>query len=263
MMLKNKKSNGKNWLKLLALLPIFGIAVILNAETVTDYVYQHPQKKMTKKGKKARKVNVSGKTIEVIPDTVSTVAPISIKMANDMDHLENPLIIIDDKRSSMEEMNTLDPQNIDHITILKDKASTDLYGEEGKNGTILITTKKVVSSGDKEAESITFVDSEVFDAVEQKPEFPGGEEAMMKFLIENVRYPEAAFKAGAQGRVLVNFIIEQDGSISNAHVAQKVNEYLDEEAVRVVDSMPKWAPGMQDGKAVRVKYTLPIAFCLN
>ena len=263
MMLNNKKSNGKNWLKLLALLPILGVAMILNAETVTDYVYQHPQKKMLKKGKKARKVNVSGKTIEVIPDTVTTTAPISIKMVNEKDQMENPLIIIDDKRSSMEEMNKLDPQNIDRITVLKDKASTDLYGEEGKNGVILITTKNAVSSGGKDAESITSDDADVFDTVEQMPEFPGGMEALAKYLTENVRYPEAAFKAGVQGKVLVIFIIEPDGSISNAHVAKKVNEYLDVEAVRAVSSMPKWSPGMRDGKAVRVKYTLPIAFCLN
>ena len=70
-------------------------------------------------------------------------------------------------------------------------------------------------------------------------------------------------KQELQGKVLVIFIIEPDGSISNAHVAKKVNEYLDVEAVRAVSSMPKWSPGMRDGKAVRVKYTLPIAFCLN
>ena len=107
------------------------------------------------------------------------------------------------------------------------------------------------------------VETEAFDVVEKMPEYPGGIEAFMKFLSENVRYPEAASKAGIQGRVLVNFIVEKDGSISNIHVIQNVNEYLDAEAVRVVGAMPKWTPGMQEGKAVRVKYTVPISFRLN
>ena len=106
-------------------------------------------------------------------------------------------------------------------------------------------------------------DSDAFDVVEKMPEYPGGIEAFMKFLSENVRYPEAASKAGIQGRVLVEFIVEKDGSISNIHVIQNVNEYLDAEAVRVVGTMPKWTPGMHEGKAVRVKYAVPISFRLN
>ena len=102
--------------------------------------------------------------------------------------------------------------------------------------------------------------SEDYETMEQKPEFPGGEEALMKFLSENICYPEEALKAGIQGRVVVSFIIEPDGSISNVQVVQGVNDSLNAEAVRVVSSMPKWTPGMMDGKAVRVKYNLPITF---
>ena len=106
-------------------------------------------------------------------------------------------------------------------------------------------------------------DSEAFDVVEKMPEYPGGIEGMMKFRQENIHYPETASKAGIQGRVLINFIVESDGRISNIHVVRKVNDDLDAEAVRVVGAMPKWTPGMQKGKAVRVKYTLPISFRLN
>ena len=102
--------------------------------------------------------------------------------------------------------------------------------------------------------------SEDYETMEQKPEFPGGEEALMKFLSENICYPEEALKAGIQGRVVVSFIIEPDGSISNVQVVQGVNDSLNAEAVRVVSSMPKWTSGMMDGKAVRVKYNLPITF---
>ena len=86
---------------------------------------------------------------------------------------------------------------------------------------------------------------------------------MMKYLSDNILYPEAAFKAGKQGRVIVSFIIESDGRISNAHVIKNVDNELDAEAVRVVSAMPKWMPGMQDGKAVRVKFAMPITFRLR
>lgn len=283
MMLNYKKSNGKSWVKLLALLPILGSFLVLNAETVTDYVYQQPQKKMVKKGRKAGKVNVSGKTIEVVKaDTAVAASPVNVNVIYEKkDKLDNPLIIIDGKRASTEEMKALDPKTIDHVDVLKDKASTEVYGEEGKNGVILITTKNATSldqvqadapaftgqaTSDEEPQKVKVVETvypEVFDVVEKAPEFPGGVEALMKFLSENVRYPEAAHKIGAQGRVLVSFIVEPDGGISNAHVLKKVNDDLDAEAVRVIGSMPKWTPGMQSGKAVRVKYTVPITFRLN
>ncbi len=286
MMLNNKKSNGMSWLKLLALLPIMGTFLALNAETVTDYVYQQPQKKIVKKGRKAGKVNVSGKTIEVKADTAVSTAPITIKIMDDMKgNVANPLVVIDGKHSTMEEVQKLDPQIIDHIDVLKDKASRELYGEEGKNGVVIITTKNAarepvnykatatwqpssaatsddIVSSEVDIETETN-DSEAFDVVEKMPEYPGGIEGMMKFLQENIHYPETASKAGIQGRVLINFIVESDGRISNIHVVRKVNDDLDAEAVRVVGAMPKWTPGMQKGKAVRVKYTLPISFRLN
>ena len=280
MMLNHKKSNGKSWLKLLALLPILGTFLALNAETVTEYVYQQPQKKIVKKGRKAGKVNVSGKTIEVQADTTAT-APVSIHVEM-KDGAENPLVVIDGKHSTLEELQALDPQTIDNISVLKDKASLEVFGEEGKNGVIIVTTKGAAreavtmtlqpSSSTATSDDVEVVvvdmypethDSEAFDVVEQMPEYPGGMEAFMKFLAENIRYPEAASKAGVQGRVLVNFIVEKDGTISNIHVIQKVNDYLDAEAVRVVGAMPKWTPGMHDGKAVRVKYAVPISFRLN
>ena len=103
----------------------------------------------------------------------------------------------------------------------------------------------------------------VFNVVEQMPEFPGGPAEMMKFLGENVRYPEAAHKAGIQGRVIVNFVVEADGTISNVKVVKKVSDDLDGEAIRLVGSMPKWEPGMQNGEAVRVEYTMPVTFKLQ
>ena len=102
-----------------------------------------------------------------------------------------------------------------------------------------------------------------FDVVEKMPEFPGGIGELMKFLSMTVKYPEAAEKAGTQGRVIVSFIVEKDGSVSNAKVQKSVSEELDAEALRVVNAMPNWTPGKQKGQAVRVKYTIPISFRLS
>lgn len=102
----------------------------------------------------------------------------------------------------------------------------------------------------------------VFDFVEQEPSYPGGEEAMQAFIKENITYPEEAVKNKEQGRVYVKFVIEKDGSVSNVKVARGVSPSLDAEALRVIQSMPKWNPGMQRGKAVRTNVIVPIAFKL-
>lgn len=100
----------------------------------------------------------------------------------------------------------------------------------------------------------------VFDVVEQMPEFPGGMEALVKYMAENMKYPEDAKKQLVEGRVLVQFIVETDGSVSNIEVLRRVFPSLDAEAVRVISGMPKWIPGKQNGKVVRVKYTIPVSF---
>lgn len=102
----------------------------------------------------------------------------------------------------------------------------------------------------------------VFDVVEVMPQFPGGQIAMMKYIMENMKYPEQAMKEGIQGRVTVRFIVEKDGSISNVRPILSVHPLLNKEAVRVVESMPKWTPGKQNGKPVRVRFNLPVMFKL-
>ena len=100
----------------------------------------------------------------------------------------------------------------------------------------------------------------VYDVVEQMPEFPGGMPAMIEFLQTNLKYPSDAKKQNVGGRVLVMFVVEADGTISNVRVAKKVFPSLDAEAVRVVKTMPKWNPGKEKGKPVRVNFSLPIVF---
>ena len=104
---------------------------------------------------------------------------------------------------------------------------------------------------------------QVFDVVEQMPEYPGGIQALFEYLQQNVKYPEDAVKQKIEGRVIATFVVETDGSINNVEVVKPAFPSLDAEAVRVLSAMPKWTPGMQSGKAVSVKYTVPISFNLK
>lgn len=106
-------------------------------------------------------------------------------------------------------------------------------------------------------------EQEAFDVVENMPEFPGGTTAMMEYIAKNLRYPAKAHQAGIQGRVIASFIVEKDGSISHPGIMRSVNPDLDAEAIRVLSAMPKWKPGTQRGKEVRVRYTVPVNFKLN
>lgn len=104
---------------------------------------------------------------------------------------------------------------------------------------------------------------QTFSVVEQMPEYPGGMRAGLEFMARNLRYPTKAREAGKQGRVIVQFVVRKDGSLSDFKVLRPVDPWLDAEAIRVISTMPKWKPGMQDGKPVSVKFTLPVTFMLE
>ena len=106
-------------------------------------------------------------------------------------------------------------------------------------------------------------EKQVFTIVENMPEFPGGMRECMNWLGKNVKYPVIAQENGIQGRVLVQFIVTEEGNLEDIAVVNSVDPYLDAEALRVVRAMPKWKPGMQQGKVVKVKYTLPVMFRLQ
>lgn len=127
-------------------------------------------------------------------------------------------------------------------TIVMDGEPTPMFREEDRNST----------------------DKEVYEVVENMPEFPdGGMPGLMKYLSANIRYPEAAHKAGTQGRVTVQFVVGKDGSIGNVGILRGVDPNLDAEAIRVISSMPKWKPGTQKGEPVNVRYTVPVMFRLT
>lgn len=106
-------------------------------------------------------------------------------------------------------------------------------------------------------------EGQVFFIVEDMPEFPGGELALRKFIANAIKYPVIAQENGIQGKVYVNFVVDKDGSITNARIARGVDRSLDQEALRVVNTLPRWKPGQQRGKPVKVSYTVPINFVLQ
>ena len=107
------------------------------------------------------------------------------------------------------------------------------------------------------------VEAEIFTVVEQMPEFPGGMNRLAEYLATNIRYPQLARESGIQGRVFINFVVEADGSVTNVRVIRSLGGGCDEEAMRVVRNMPRWTPGRQRGRAVRVSYNLPVNFRLQ
>ncbi len=106
-------------------------------------------------------------------------------------------------------------------------------------------------------------EEEIFQIVEEMPSYPGGMQSLYEYLSENIRYPVVAMESGIQGRVYVTFVVEKDGSISDVKVLRGIGGGCDEEAVRVIKAMPKWNPGKQRGRAVRVLYNVPVNFTLN
>ena len=109
----------------------------------------------------------------------------------------------------------------------------------------------------------TTTDDKIYEVCEQMPIFEGGDAALMKYLTDSVKYPELAKKHGVQGRVVIGFIVEKDGSLTDVKVLRHVDIALDAEALRVVKGMPKWIPGCQDEQLVRVRYNVPVSFRLK
>lgn len=103
----------------------------------------------------------------------------------------------------------------------------------------------------------------IFDVVEQQPIFPGGTDELYKFISKNFKYPKKCLRKNHQGKIYIQFVVNKDGSIGDVKILRGIDKDLDREAIRVVKSMPKWTPGMQKGKLVRVRYNLPINCNLN
>ena len=152
------------------------------------------------------------------------------------------------------------PQEVEVLNVVEDDVEVEeieINTEDDKDVEVVIAPP-VEAPVEEEEEEVIFM------VVESMPEFPGGQQALFKYLAENVKYPVIAQENGIQGRVICQFVVNKDGSIVDVVAVRSSGEAsLDKEAIRVIKSMPKWKPGKQRGKPVRVKYTVPVNFRLQ
>lgn len=248
---KLRKDTGKR--NLLALLVVAIVAVLIGVGVSVKNAIEASQKKVAvttdvelsklaqkKEAKVERKepikVEQKQEVVEKVKSSVKFVAPVIKK-----DEEVNP----EEELKSQDELS----QNKTAIGALT------VVGND-ESGEVLKAKQVVVTEQPKE-------ETKVFDVVEQMPSFPGGPQALFEYLSSHIKYPVVAEENGVQGRVIVTFVVERDGSITDVKVAKSVDPSLDKEAQRVVKSMPNWIPGKQNGAAVRVKYTVPVTFRLQ
>ena len=167
-----------------------------------------------------------------------------------------PVIKKDSEVKPEEEMKTQDELKETKTAI----GAFDVKGNDEAGGTVLKAVEDIATPEPPKQEA---EQNKVFDVVEQQPSYPGGMGALNQWLASNIKYPAMAAENGIEGRVVVQFVVERDGSVSGVHVVRGVDSSLDKEATRVVSQMPKWIPGKQNGSAVRVKYTVPVTFRLQ
>ena len=274
-MMLHTKSPRRSLLKLLALLPIVAISLAVNAETVTDYVYNEPQTPV-KKGNKAGTINLgAGKTIVVekadnakaedaLPADLEKFT-ISGTVYDGSAAQKTPIIgavvkIVGSKKGTVTDMDG----NFRLEVTAGDRIEAIYMGFEP----FTIGVSKTFSERNDykimlQKEGTNTDTNKPYDVVEKMPQFPGGTGKLFEFLSKNVKYPAEAENNDVQGRVIVTFVVEKDGEISNAKVVKSIHPALDAEALRVINSMPNWTPGMQNGETVRVKYTVPVTFRLQ
>lgn len=166
----------------------------------------------------------------------------------------NPLYVVD--REIRENIESIQPDSIESISVLKDESATVLYGEKGKNGVILINTKNGIKNSKQEP-------GKVYSIVDEIPEFPGGETSLRKYIDNSIRYPEIARENGIEGKVYVTFVVGRDGYVKDAKIQRGVDPSLDKEALRIISSLPIWKPGKFDGKPVNTYFTVPVNFKLD
>lgn len=155
-----------------------------------------------------------------------------------------------------------------NVETIASNATLPLSSNEQENAQLneisaAMATENAQSAETTKSEKQQSSDDAVFTVVENMPKYPGGDQALFKYLSENIKYPESAIKTQTQGRVITQFVVDKDGSITDVKIIRGIDPALDSEAMRVVKSMQNWTPGTQRGKIVRVKYTLPINFSLN
>lgn len=227
-------SNKKSWLKILFISPIVAVSLAVSAETFNEPQKSADEKPFTASGRVGDKNTgepIVGAAIKIVGTTKGTVT--------DKDGRFKLTV----KRG--------DEVQVAYVGYESQSLPIRNYNEIG-----LHLEFDLVKNNVDEAHKI-------YDVVEKMPEFPGGKEALKSYVASSIKYPAEAEKAGIQGRVHTAFIVEKDGCVTGARAMTSVDPQLDAEAIRIIRNMPKWSPGMQDGKPVRVKYLVPVTFRLD
>jgi TonB family protein len=190
-----------------------------------------------------------------------------------------PLFIVEGKITTAPDVEKIDPNSIESITVLKDNSASDKYGTKGKDGVVEITLKKKIKGSPTQLPEVAPppppppVQSDKirqdgqsplpFVVVQKYPEFTGGNEAMITWITANLKYPGEAYKEKITGKVLVDFTVRKSGKVNNVTVSKSVHPLLDAEAIRLIGSMPDWKPATQSGKAVDIQVCVPVEFKLQ
>ena len=249
-----RKDTGKRNLK--SMLIVFAVIIAIMAAVAAKVAIENAFPK-----KVAMETDVElSKLAQKKEAKVEKKAPVKVEEQKVVEKVKSsvkftpPVIKKDSEVKPEEELKSQEDLNKTKTAI----GSFDVKGNDEAGGEVL-KAKEVIAQPEPPKEEET----KVFDVVEVMPSFPGGQAALFEWLSKNIKYPVVAEENGVQGRVIVTFVVERNGSITDVQVAKSVDPSLDKEAVRVVKAMPHWIPGKQNGSAVRVKFTVPVTFRLQ
>ena len=249
-----RKDTGKRNLK--SMLIVFAVIIAMMAAVAAKVAIENA---FPKKVAMETDVEIS-KLAQKKEAKVEKKAPVKVEEQKVVEKVKSsvkftpPVIKKDEDVKPEEELKSQEDLNKTNTAI----GSFDVKGNDEAGGEVL-KAKEVIAQPEPPKE----VETKVFDVVEVMPSFPGGQGALFEWLSKNIKYPVVAEENGVQGRVIVTFVVERNGSITDVQVVKSVDPSLDKEAVRVVKAMPHWIPGKQNGSAVRVKFTVPVTFRLQ
>ena len=271
-MMLHKKSSQTSLLKLLALVPIVGLALAVNAEKVQDVVYTNTVAPSVEELVNEEILQAEPQPAEVVDEAKNKPITFQVVFSPEDSPIAGvPVLIVETGKPVKSAETDKDGKFVlDNPVVGSLVTFTIVNYSKG-----IRITKDMVAKGDvvkvafeanrseKEEPEGTPDPNKAYDVVDEMPQFPGGPYALFEFISKNIQYPKEAEDANLQGRVIVSFVVEKDGSVSNAKVVRPIDPLLDAEALRVVNSMPKWIPGKQNGEAFRMKYTVPVTFRLE
>ena len=271
-MMLHKKSSQTSLLKLLALVPIVGLALAVNAEKVQDVVYTNTVAPSAEELVNEEILQAEPQPAEVVDEAKNKPITFQVVFSPEDSPIAGVPVLIVETGKPVKSAETdkdgkyvLDNPVVGSLvtfTIVNYSKGIRITKDMVAKGDVVKVAFEANRSGKKEPEG-TPDSNKAYDVVDEMPQFPGGPYALFEFISKNIQYPKEAEDANLQGRVIVSFVVEKDGSVSNAKVVRPIDPLLDAEALRVVNSMPKWIPGKQNGEAFRMKYTVPVTFRLE